>query len=136
MSTERMRSAPFRRCSIVIAILLSGCYSYGGWSPVVDPYNDPNPSRVQQDQLECQSLARQAGSTGTEVAQGGAAGGLIGAATGAAIGAAVGDPGTGAAVGAAAGGIGGATMQGMGGEDQFKRTYINCMRGRGHNVIN
>lgn len=117
-------------------LLLSGCYSYGGWQPTVDTYKDPNVQRLEQDKVECQGLARQAGSTGTEAAQGGVAGGVIGAAAGAAIGAAVGNPGTGAAIGAASGGIGGATMQGVGGEEQFKRAYINCMRGRGHNVIN
>jgi uncharacterized protein YcfJ len=122
--------------SLFVSTLLAGCYSYGGWSPVVDPYNDPHMARVEQDKVECQDLARQAGSTGTEAAQGGVAGGVIGAAAGAAIGAAVGSPGTGAAIGAAAGGIGGATTQGVSGEDQFKRAYINCMRNRGHNVIN
>lgn len=116
--------------------VLSGCYSYGGWQPTVDTYNDPHVQRLEQDRVECQSLARQAGSTGTETAQGAVAGGLIGAAAGAAIGAAVGNPGTGAAIGAAGGGIGGATMQGVGAEDQYKRAYINCMRNRGHNVIN
>lgn len=136
MSDKRETASKCGSICIVVAMLLSGCYSYGGWAPTVDPYNDPNIARVEQDKVECQNLARQAGATGTEAVQGGVAGGLIGAASGAAIGAAVGDPGTGAAVGAAAGGIGGATMQGVGGEEQFKRAYINCMRGRGHNVIN
>jgi outer membrane lipoprotein SlyB len=122
--------------SIAVSGLLAGCYSYGGWQPVVDTYNDPNAQRIEQDKVECQNLAKQAGSTGTEAAQGGIAGGLIGAAAGAAIGAAVGNPGTGAAIGAASGGIGGAATQGVSGEEQFKRAYINCMRGRGHNVIN
>ncbi|MCU0734182.1 MAG: glycine zipper family protein [Methylotetracoccus sp.] len=121
---------------MTLVMFLSGCYSYGGWQPTVDTYNNPNVQRLEQDKVECQALARQAGSTGTEAVQGGVAGGLIGAAAGAAIGAAVGSPGTGAAIGAASGGIGGATMQGIGGEDQFKRAYINCMRNRGHNVIN
>lgn len=125
-----------RIVSLAAGIALAGCYSYGGWQPVVDTYNDPNAQRIEQDKVECQNLARQAGATGTEAAQGGVVGGLIGAAAGAAVGAAVGNPGTGAAIGAATGGIGGAANQGVGAEEQFKRAYINCMRGRGHNVIN
>lgn len=36
---------------------------------------------------------------------------------------------------AASGGIGG-TTQGFGSEEEYKRAYIDCMRGGGHNVIN
>jgi hypothetical protein len=39
-------------------------------------------------------------------------------------------------IGAAAGGIGGASKQGFGTEEAYKRAYSNCMRNRGHNVIN
>ena len=81
-------------------------------------------------------LAKEAGRPGREALKGGAAGGLLGAAAGAAIGAVTGSPGTGAAIGAAAGGIGGAAQQGISGDEQFKRAFISCMRGRGHNVIN
>ncbi|MBM4200364.1 MAG: hypothetical protein FJ189_03665 [Gammaproteobacteria bacterium] len=103
----------------MITVLLSSCYSSGGWVPVVEPDNDPKPSRVQRDQLECQSLARQSVSAATGIAPGGVA-----------IGAAAGNPGTGVARG-----TGGAIVQGMGGEDTFKRAYINCMRRRGYGVI-
>ncbi|HYE36564.1 glycine zipper family protein [Methylocaldum sp.] len=115
---------------------LSGCATYTGWEPVVDTYNDPNAYRLQQDQAECKMLARQAGSTGTEAAKGVAAGALLGAAAGAAIGAVAGNPGGGAAVGAAAGGIGGGAHTGVSGDDQYKRAYINCLRNRGHRVVN
>lgn len=81
-------------------------------------------------------LSRQAGSTGTETLKGAAVGGAVGAAAGAAIGAVVGSPGTGAALGAAAGGIGGAGQTGVSGDEQYKRAYINCLRQRGHNVVN
>jgi len=47
-----------------------------------------------------------------------------------------GNPGAGAAIGAAAGGIGGGATTGISADDQYKRAYINCMRGRGHNIIN
>lgn len=122
---------------IAVSLLaLGGCATYSGWQPVVDYANDPNAARIPQDSEECKMLANQAGSVGTETAKGAAVGGLLGAATGAAVGAVFGSPGTGAAVGAAAGGLGGAAQQGVSGDENYKRAYINCMRGRGHNVIN
>ncbi|HUL13188.1 MAG TPA: glycine zipper family protein [Methylococcaceae bacterium] len=116
--------------------IVNGCATYTGWEPVVDTYNDPNAYRAQQDSQECKMLAKQAGSVGTESAKGVVAGGLLGAAAGAAIGAVAGNPGGGAAIGAAAGGIGGGANQGVDADNQYKRAYINCMRNRGHNVIN
>lgn len=116
--------------------LMGGCATYTGWQPTVDPYNDRNPAMIGPDTEECKMLARQAGGTGTESLKGGAAGALIGAAGGAALGAITGNPATGAAIGAAAGGIGGAAQQGTSGDEQYKRAFINCMRNRGHNVIN
>ena len=125
-----------RILAIAGLLAVSGCATYGGWQPVVDTSRDPNAANVSRDTEECRALAQQAGSPGTEAAKGLAVGGLLGAATGAAIGAAVGNPGTGAAIGATAGGMGGGAYTGISGDDQFKRAYINCMRGRGHNVIN
>ena len=127
-----------KKVSIILASfsILSGCATYTGWQPVVDTYNDPNAYRLQQDMADCQMLAKQAGSVGTEAAKGVAAGGLLGAAAGAAIGAVAGNPGGGAAIGAAAGGIGGGAQQGVSGDEQYKRAYINCLRDRGHKVIN
>lgn len=89
------------------------------------------------DTVECKDLAAHAsGGTVKESAIGAGVGGLIGAAGGAAIGAITGSPATGAMLGAAAGGLGGATKQGMDAESQYKRAYINCMRNRGHNIVN
>ena len=116
--------------------LLSGCATYSGWQPVADTHNDPNAANITRDTEECKSLAGEAGAVGTETAKGAATGGLLGAAAGAAIGAVTGNPGSGAAIGAAAGGIGGGTYTGVSGDEQYKRAYINCMRGRGHNIIN
>jgi hypothetical protein len=121
---------------LATAAALSGCATYTGWTPVVDTYNDPNAASLQQDMADCKILAQQAGSAGTESAKGVAAGGLLGAAAGAAIGAVFGSPGTGAAVGAAAGGIGGGANQGVDADYQYKRAYINCLRERGHKVVN
>lgn len=116
--------------------LFSGCASYSNWQPVADPANDRNAANIGRDTQECRQLASQAGAVGTETAKGVATGGLLGAAAGAAIGAVAGNPGAGAAIGAAAGGIGGGTSTGVDADNEFKRAYINCMRGRGHNIIN
>lgn len=116
-------------------IVLGGCATYGGYQPTIDSYNDPNRTNIQQDLADCKALAQQSGSTGTEAVKGGAVGGLLGGAAGAAIGAVVGNPGAGAAMGAAAGGIGGAASTGVNADNQYKRAYNNCMRNRGHNVI-
>jgi len=129
-----------RRASFFLIVLstlnVGGCATYTGWEPVVDPATDRNPAMIQQDTAECKMLARQAGSTATEAMKGGVAGALIGGAGGAALGALTGNAGRGAAIGAAAGGIGGAAQQGASGDEQYKRAFINCMRGRGHNVVN
>ena len=122
--------------SVLMVVLVSGCASYSNWQPVADPANDRNAANLGVDTEQCRQLASQAGSGGTETAKGVAAGGLLGAAAGAAIGAVAGNPGAGAAIGAAAGGIGGGTGTGISADDQYKRAYINCMRGRGHNIIN
>ena len=117
--------------------LLSGCYSYGGWQPTVDPYNDPNAYRINQDMAECHQLASQAsGGTTKEAAIGAGTGALLGAAAGAIIGAFAGNAGTGAAIGAATGGFGGGATMGISSEEAFKRAYSSCMRGRGHRTIN
>lgn len=88
-----------------------------------------------QDAVECQQIARNNASTATEAVKGGLVGGLVGAAGGAALGAILGDPGKGAAIGAATGGIGGGSYSGISADQQYKRIYSNCMRQRGHNVL-
>lgn len=119
------------------SLLLTGCASQTGYRPTVDPYNDPNAYRINQDTQECGQLASQAsGGAVKETATGAVVGGLIGGAGGAALGAIMGDPGKGAAIGAAAGGIGGAAKQGIQSDDAYKRAYNSCMRQRGHNVVN
>ncbi len=123
--------------ALILGLALFGCASKGSWQPTVDPRQGATYESVQTDLAECKELALQAsGGTGKKTATGAIVGGAIGAAAGAAIGAAVGAPGKGAAIGAAAGGIGGATKEGLGAEDQYKQSYITCMNGRGHNVIN
>jgi outer membrane lipoprotein SlyB len=122
--------------AVVGALLLSGCYSYGGYQPTVDPYNNPNSMNIDRDMAECRQLAEQsAGGTVKETAIGAGVGGLVGAAGGAVVGAFTGNPAAGAAIGAAAGGFGGAAKQGFTSEDRFRNAYNQCMSNRGHNVI-
>jgi outer membrane lipoprotein SlyB len=118
------------------AMIAGGCATYSGWQPTVDPYGDKNPQMIQADTEQCQMLAKQAGSLGTESLKGAGVGALIGAAGGAALGAIWGNPATGAAAGATIGGIGGGANQGIDADSQYKRAFINCMRNRGHNVVN
>lgn len=121
---------------VVVALAVTSCATYSGWQPTVDAYNDPNPGAIPADTEQCKMLAQQAGSVGSETAKGAGAGAVIGAAGGAALGAIYGNPATGAATGAVVGGIGGAAKQGLEGDAQYKQAFINCMRNRGHNVIN
>ena len=98
------------------------------------PYNDAAGPGLLED---CRALARCAsGVTGEQAARGAGIGALAGAAGGAIIGAMVGRPGRGAVLGAAAGGIGGGAVSAGRTEEQFKQAFTNCMRERGHNVIN
>lgn len=103
----------------------------------MDTHGDPNAQSLAQDQAECRQLAKQA--SGGTVRQGltsGLIGGALGAASGAAIGAVTGGAGEGAALGTAIGGFGGGARGAINADKQFKRSYINCLRNRGHNVIN
>lgn len=122
---------------VLSTLVLAGCYSQGGYVPTIDPYNDPNAYRINQDIEDCRQLAQQSsgGSTVKETAVGTGVGALIGAAAGAAIGAATGNAGKGAAIGAAAGGFGGGAKQGFQNEDRYRYAYNQCLAGRGHNVI-
>lgn len=70
-------------CIIVLVCFgVSGCYSYGGYTPTVDAYGDKNAYRINQDMAECRQLAEQSsgGGTGKETLIGAGVGGLIGAA--------------------------------------------------------
>jgi len=128
----------FRTISALVCTLaFVGCVNQNTWSPAVDPYNDPNASKLSVNEAECRQIAQKAsGNSMQETGKGAAIGGLIGAAAGAAIGAAVGSPGKGAAVGAAAGGFGGGASQGAKSNESFQEVFKNCMKARGHTVLN
>ena len=118
------------------AFALAGCVNQNTWTPTVDTYGDPNAWRLSQDEAQCRQLAMQAaGSSLKKTAEGTGIGGLLGAAAGAAIGAAAGDPGMGAAIGAAAGGFGGGAYEGFATNADFEKDFENCLRERGHQVI-
>lgn len=122
---------------IIATVNFSGCAQYGGYRPTVDTYTDPNAYNLNQDTAACRQLAEQAsggGVTSTLVDAG--VGALIGAAGGAVVGAFTGNPGAGAGIGAAAGGFGGGAYGGLDSNEKFKSAYRNCMRNRGHNVVN
>ena len=121
----------------MITLWIGGCASYGGWEPTVDTRAGSSQDTLNRDLAECKELASKAsGGTATEAAKGTAAGALGGAAVGAIIGAVSGSAGTGAALGAAIGGTGGAAHEGLSAEQQYKRSYVKCLEGRGHRVIN
>ena len=121
----------------IVALGLGGCASYGGWQPTVDTSRDVHKDTLDQDLAECKELASKAsGGTATEAAKGTGAGAVIGAAAGAVIGAVSGNAGSGAALGSAIGGTSGGVHQGVSAEQQYKHSYVKCLEGRGHRVIN
>ncbi len=123
--------------------LLAGCAttSQTQWTPTVDTYGNSRAQYLSRDMEECRALAlRTSGTTGEQATQGAVSGGLLGAAGGAAIGGVAGGSwsgaGTGAALGAVAGALAGGVSRSSQAEKQFRQAFQNCLRQRGHNVIN
>lgn len=116
---------------------MTGCAHVTGYQPTIDTRYDPNAQYLNQDAAECKQLADQAsgGVVGTAV-QDSIVGAVLGAAAGAVAGAFLGNPGLGAGVGAAAGGLGGAAKGSLESDEVYKRAFRECMRGRGHRVLN
>jgi outer membrane lipoprotein SlyB len=120
-----------------LMMLVSACATQQPWTPTVDTYGSSRAQYVSRDMEECRNLAFQvSGHAPDQAVRGAVTGGLVGAAAGAAIGSAFGSAGRGAAVGAAAGGIGMGASRASQAEQAFQRAYVNCMRQRGHTVIN
>jgi len=123
--------------SMAFVCIGSLCAAQSNWSPTVDSFGSSRAQYVNRDMEECRMLASQVGGSSVgRGARGAVTGGLVGAAGGAAIGAALGNAGRGAAVGAAAGGIGRGVQQASQSEQEFRRAFSNCMRQRGHRVLN
>lgn len=131
-----MRSKMFDKAVMVAALLvMSGCASVSGYHPVYDVYGDQRAAYLQQDNAQCEAIAKQNSSVGRGVATDGLTGALIGGAGGAALGAIVGNPATGAAIGGTIGGLGGAAKGGFQADETYKRIFRSCMRNRGHHVL-
>jgi len=121
---------------LALAAMLAGCASQSNWQPTVDTANDRHANKVGQDLYECKMLADRAAESEDTVAEDTGVGALGGAAGGALLGAITGSAATGAAIGAVTGtglGLGGGTMSA---NAKYKSAYVNCMRQRGHPVIN
>lgn len=115
----------------------AACAAQSNWTPTVDTFGSSRAQYLSRDQWECRELAVQtSGSTTGSAARGAVQGGVVGAAGGAAVGAILGNAGRGAALGAAAGGIGRGAQQASASDAQFQQAFRNCLRNRGHNVIN
>src|SRR5262245_65084 len=130
----RMRFA----CTALLGgLIAAGCVNQNTWTPTVDAYGDPNAWRLSQDEAQCRQLAMSvSGSSTKRTAEGAGIGALLGAAAGAAIGAAAHDPGIGAAIGAGVGGSAGGGYEAFESNSAFKRAYEQCLRERGHAVLN
>ena len=122
--------------------LLVGCAttSQTQWTPTVDTYGNSRAQYLSRDTEECRALAmRASGSTSEETAHGAMSTGLLGAAGGAAIGGILGGSrsslGRGAALGAVSGALAGGVSSASQTDAEFKRAFSNCLRRRGHNVI-
>ena len=122
---------------LLAVVLGAGCVYQNTWTPTVDAYGDPNAWRLSQDEAQCRQLAMSvSGSSTKRTAEGAGIGALLGAAAGAAIGAAAHDPGIGAAIGAGVGGSAGGGYEAFESNSAFKRAYEQCLRERGHQVLN
>ena len=129
-----------RRVPSLVAFLLlwsAPCLAQSNWTPTVDTFGSSRAQYLSGDMWECRQLANQtSGSQAGSAARGALRGGAVGAAGGAAMGAVFGNAGRGAALGAAAGGIGRGAQQANASDAQFRQAFSNCLRGRGHNVVN
>jgi len=129
-----------RRVLFAVAVCLTfsaaGAHAQSSWTPTVDTFGSSRAQYLSADMWDYRQLASQTSGTRTgSAATGALRGGAVGAAGGAALGAAFGNAGRGAAVGAAAGGIGRGVQQANASEAQFRRAFSNCLRSRGHNVL-
>jgi len=120
---------------LALTVLTAGCASMSGWKPIVDSRLDEHPENTQRDMVECKSLAEQASDITKEVAMGAGVGAVTGAAGGAAVGAVAGSAATGAAAGAILA-VPAGLWEGYQANENFKRAFKNCMRQRGHTLVN
>lgn len=120
---------------LILLGLISGCASYSNYQPVVDVSNNANNVNLQKDMVECRQLAEQA-SNNPDATRNIIGSTILGAGLGSLAGLAFSAPAQGAIIGGVGSvGISGA-REAINSDNQFKQAYINCLRSRGHNVIN
>ncbi len=122
----------FKKAVLTICLLsLTACGAGSGYRPIVDGKN----AKYESDLSACQGLAaqREYMNDDSKIETGLAAG--AGALGGAAIGAGSGNTGEGAIAGLVVGALAGAVGSSMKDKEEQKSIVINCMRGRGHKVI-
>lgn len=108
---------------ILTAMFLSGCASVGSeYVPLVDNPNE----NFQTDLYQCQNYAKSEASVGDGALVGGALGAILGMVLA---------PREFRGEFARAGAIGGLTGGATGAVNNQRQVVINCMRGRGHNVL-
>ena len=118
---------------LVIATL-SGCAQINHWEPSLS-YHTKDQQQEHLDRNECAALSGQTTpGMGQQMLKGAAVGGVVGGATGAISGAILGDPLVGAAAGGAIGAMGGSIYKGYQANEQYKKTYQACLRGRGYRI--
>lgn len=130
-----MKTTKLHALLVFSAVFINGCASMSGWKPIVDPRQDQHPETTQRDMAECKALADQASDVTKEVAMGAGVGAVSGAAGGAAVGAIAGSAATGAAAGAILA-VPAGLWEGYQANEDFKRAFKNCMRQRGHTLVN
>ena len=106
----------FVASAALLALLTAGAAWARGWTPVVDTYGSSRAQYLGRDLEECRVLAQAAGGDAVgQGARGAVRGGLVGA-----------------AAGGVTRGVGSANQS----EAQFRQAYTNCLRNRGHRVLN
>ena len=123
--------------------LLAGCAttSQTQWTPTVDTYGNSRAQYLSRDTEECRALAMRASGRSEKTARHRALSCLFacrsgGSAIGGILGGSRASLGRGAAVGAVGGALAGGASSAAQTEAQFKQAFRNCLRQRGHTVIN
>ena len=124
------------RASMLIIALTLGCVSQNSWTPTDDTANDPKAEELAQDEAECRELAKKGAASGKHTAEGAVEGAAVGVLAGAALGGIGGDPGIGAAAGATGGAATGGVAMARDSNSDFKQIFTNCLKERGHPVLN
>ena len=131
-----MKSLQKLGTTVVLLVGLAACAQQNGWTPTIDTANDPRAQNLGNDLAACKQLALQAADQGGTIGEDAGIGVLGGAAGGALLGAMVGSPAMGAGLGAATGaglGLGGGAASS---DATYKKIYVNCLKQRGHTVLN